>query len=62
MRIDRADGGFHPPYGCYNILQRRGVGILGTTPEFWMNLQKGFELAEARAGLDEGELAGMRVA
>jgi antitoxin HigA-1 len=40
----------------------RLAAAFGTTPEFWMNLQKGFELAEARAALDEGELAAMRVA
>lgn len=40
----------------------RLAAAFGTTPEFWMNLQKGYELAVARAGLDEGELAGMRVA
>jgi addiction module HigA family antidote len=40
----------------------RLAAAFGTTPEFWMNLQKGFELAEARAGLDEHTLTAMRVA
>ena len=40
----------------------RLAAAFGTTPEFWMNLQTGYELAVARAALDEAELAGMRVA
>ncbi|MGP1355229.1 helix-turn-helix transcriptional regulator [Roseicyclus sp.] len=39
----------------------RRAAAFGTTPEFWMNLQKGYELAVAREGLAEGELEGMRV-
>lgn len=40
----------------------RLAAAFGTTPEFWMNLQKAWELEVARAGLDETALAGMRVA
>jgi len=40
----------------------RLAAAFGTTPEFWMTLQQAWELAEARAGLDAGALAGMRVA
>lgn len=40
----------------------RLAAAFGTTPEFWMTLQTGYELAMARAALDEAELAGMRVA
>lgn len=40
----------------------RLAAAFDTTPEFWMNLQTGYELAMARAALDEAELAGMRVA
>lgn len=39
----------------------RLAAAFGTTPDFWMNLQKAWDLAEAREGLDEGELEGMRV-
>jgi antitoxin HigA-1 len=39
----------------------RLAAAFGTTPEFWMNLQKGYELAVPRKGLAEGELEGMRV-
>jgi len=39
----------------------RLAAAFGTTPEFWMNLQQAWELAEARAGLDAEALAGMRV-
>jgi len=39
----------------------RLAAAFGTTPEFWMNLQQAWELAEARAGLDAAALAGMRV-
>lgn len=40
----------------------RLAAAFGTTPEFWMNLQQGYELAVARAGLDEHTLTAMRVA
>ena len=40
----------------------RLAAAFGTTPEFWMNLQKAWELEVARAELDEEALAEMRVA
>jgi len=39
----------------------RLAAAFGTTAEFWMNLQKGFELEMARDEF-EGDLAGMKVA
>jgi addiction module HigA family antidote len=39
----------------------RLAAAFGTTPEFWMNLQKGYELAVAREGIEAGELEGMRL-
>jgi addiction module HigA family antidote len=39
----------------------RLAAAFGTTPEFWMNLQKGYELAVAWDGVAAEELEGMRV-
>jgi addiction module HigA family antidote len=39
----------------------RLAAAFGTTPEFWMNLQKGYELAVARDAVAAEELEGMRV-
>ena len=38
-----------------------GGGPSGPRRSFWMNLQKGYELAVARDGIEAGELEGMRV-
>lgn len=39
----------------------RLAAAFGTTPEFWMNLQKAWELAVARDGIEAEALEGMRV-
>ena len=39
----------------------RLAAAFDTTPEFWMNLQKSYELEMARDGMD-ADLSGMRVA